>query len=143
MVQFLTALLTAYFWLMLAYVVGAVAYATVSAAVRSRRVPENLFLVKDWLIVPVVLGVISGVGLPVSLLSSRGAAPDWTLELGPVHLGGSLASFGFFLVFGVSCWAMSRLRRGRPNRLNRRLRILGRINGWVLPFAVILVWAGF
>lgn len=147
MVQILSVLLTAYFWLFLGSVVGVAVYATAATAVRSTRVPEALFLVKDWLIVPVVIGVISGVGLPVSILSSRGAASDWMLELGPVSLGGSLASLAFFIIFGISCWTMNRLRRGRINRQysvwDRRVRTLGRAIGRVLPFAVLLVWAGF
>ena len=91
--------------------------------------------------------LISGIGFPIAMLLSRGQAPDWSFQFGPVSLGGSMASLAFLVVLIVSFWGVRRIKIGKGEKLKKsweqRLLWLGRALALGLPFAVFLAWSGF
>jgi hypothetical protein len=93
-----------------------------------------------------MLRPIAFFGLLISLLSSVGEAPDWTLELGGMVLSGTAGSLVFFCLFLVGIWA--RLYFRTANRHPRTwfdAKILP-IWGWIvivtLPISSVLIWIG-
>ncbi len=97
-----------------------------------------------------LLAMISGIAFPLAMLLSRGAAPDWSVQLGPMALGGDTTSLVLFVILGLSFWGTIRIDwgkatiRARPrDTWERREFVIGRIFAVTLPIAVILAWAGF
>jgi hypothetical protein len=88
---------------------------------------------------------VFAIALPVTVLLTIGAYPDWSISIGPVSLKGSMAGlivFTAYLIFLVP-WAL----RGRPPYLVQHaiLRFYDagrRLIAIVLPAVVVLIWAG-
>jgi hypothetical protein len=93
--------------------------------------------------------IASGIGFPICMLRTRGATPEWVINLGSVTLGGSFVSVVLFLAFLITHWltesSVSRLQsypRLKENWEYIYLNIL-RALVFALPVAALLTWAGF
>ncbi|NNG02508.1 MAG: hypothetical protein HKM95_00200 [Inquilinus sp.] len=94
-----------------------------------------------------VLALITGIGLPIEMLVSRGEPPDWSVRMGVVDLQGSLASLIYLVVLVSSVLGIKMLKMPRRQdtwgKWDRRHVWLGRAIAVGLPFAMFLAWAGY